>query len=237
MEGLIAHCGASKLQRQDLLALPTPEGTLTHRPVNHATLVQGIFEALAYRNIEVVGEEYAATPDGQRLFGVLNLSLVSGDIRLAIAFRNSHDKSFALGLVGGFRVFCCDNLAFSGEFVAVAKKHSKNLDVVETLALGIDRIQRKFQAQVNTIDVWKNHQLPDIRAKEIIYDAALGSVDMPKHLMKDIDQEYFNPRFDEFRPRTLWSLQNAFTSSFKLLDPIPMYRSTASLGTYFEALS
>lgn len=237
MEGLMLHAGANKLQRQDLLALPTPEGTATHRPVNHATLVQGIFEALAFRNIDVVGEEYAATPDGQRLFGVLNLSIQSGDIRLAIAFRNSHDKSFSLGLVGGFRVFCCDNLAFSGDFVAVAKKHSKNLDVVETLALGIDRIQRKFQAQVNAIDVWKNHALPDIRAKEIIYDAFMGGLDAPKHLMKDVHRHYFEPEHEEFKPRTLWSLQNGFTSALKHLEPIPMYRATASLGTYFEALN
>jgi len=233
----MVHAGATKLGRQDLLALSTPDGTATHRPVPHAGLVQGIIEALTYRHIEVVSEEYAATPDGMRLFGVLALSLASGDIRLAIAFRNSHDKSFALGLVAGFRVFCCDNLALSGEFVAVSKKHSKNLDVVETLALGIDRVQRRFQPMIQQVDVWKNHQLPDIRAKEIIFDAFVGDgLEAPKHLMKEVAREYFNPRYDEFRPRNLWSLQNAFTSSFKLLDPIPMYRATASLGTYFDTV-
>lgn len=233
---LIAHAGANRLQRQDLLALPTPEATLTHKPVSHSSLVESIFQALAYRSIDIVTEEYAATPDGARLFGVLTLSLQNGDIRLAIAFRNSHDKSFSLGLVGGFRVFCCDNLSFSGDFMAVAKKHSKNLDVVETLALGIDRIQRRFQPILNQVDVWKNHDLPDIRAKEIIYDAFTGALDAPKHLLKEVHREYFEPRFDEFRPRNLWSLQNAFTGAFKLLDPIPMYRSTASLGEYFGAL-
>lgn len=237
MEGLMVHAGAKKFGRQDLLALPTPDGTDTHRPVPHATLVQGIIEALTYRNIDVVAEEYAATSDGMRLFGVIAVSLATADMRLAIAFRNSHDKSFALGLVAGFRVFCCDNLALSGEFVAVSKKHSKNLDVVETLALGIDRVQRKFQPMVQQVDVWKNHALPDIRAKEVIFDAFVGDgLDAPKHLMKQVAREYFEPRYDEFRPRNLWSLQNAFTSSFKLLDPIPMYRATASLGTYFEAL-
>lgn len=236
MEGLFVHAGAKKLGRQDLLVLPTPEGTETHRPVPHATLVQGIIEALDYRKIDIVAEDYAATEDGQRLFGVLSLSLASGDINLAIAFRNSHDKSFALGLVAGFRVFCCDNLALSGEFVAVSRKHSKNLDVVEALALGIDRVQRKFQPMVAQVDVWKNHALPDIRAKEIIYDAFLGGLEAPKHLMKSVHSEYFEPKYEEFKPRNLWSLQNAFTSAFKQLEPIPMIRATSALGTYFEAI-
>lgn len=233
---LIAHAGAKKLGRQDLLALPTPEGTATHRPVPHSTLVSGIIESLDYRKIEVVSEEYAATEDGMRLFGVLSLSLCEGDIRLAIAFRNSHDKSFALGLVAGFRVFCCDNLAFTGEFVAVSKKHSKNLDVRETLSIGVDRVQRNFQPMIAQVEVWKNHTLPDIRAKEIIYDAFLGAVDAPKHLLKNVHDEYFNPKYPEFQPRTLWSLSNAFTSAVKLLEPIPMYKATSSIGTYFEAL-
>lgn len=233
---LIAHSGASKLQRQDLLALPTPEGTETHRPVPHSKLVEGVIEALAYRNIDIVAEEYAATPDSMRLFGVLGVSLATDDVRLAIAFRNSHDKSFALGLVGGFRVFVCDNLAFNGEFVAVAKKHSKNLNLVETLALGIDRIQRRFQPMVEQIDVWKNHALPDVRAKEIIYDAFTGALDVPKHLLKEVHREYFEPRYDEFKPRNMWSLQNAFTGAVKLLDPIPMYRATSAVGEYFAAL-
>ncbi len=234
---LMVHKGAQKLQRQDLPALFTPEATETHRPVSHATLVAGILEALAFRNIGVETEEYAATPDGMRLFGVIALALPVGDVRPVIAFRNSHDKSFALGLVAGFNVFCCDNLALSGEFVAVSKRHSKNLDVVETLALGIDRMQRRFQPMFERIDVWRNHDLPTVRAKEIIYDAFMGELDAPKHLMRAVHEHYFEPKYPQFEPRTVWSLHNAFTSSFQQLDPIPMIRATSSLGEYFERVN
>jgi hypothetical protein len=43
------------------------------------------------------------------------------------------------------------------------------------------------------------------------------------------------PRYDEFRPRILWSLSNAFTSAFKELDPIPQFKATAKLGGFLEA--
>jgi hypothetical protein len=44
---------------------------------------------------------------------------------------------------------------------------------------------------------------------------------------------YFRPQVPEFEPRTLWSLQNAFTSAFKGLEPLPQFRATASLGKFF----
>lgn len=234
---LVAHTGARKLGRQELLTLPIPASTHTHVVVPHAVMVERTIEALAYRKLEVVRDEYALTPDGLRMFGFLEINIEKDGVRLGLGLRNSHDKTFALGIIVGFRTFVCDNLAFRGEFVAVSKRHSKNVDIVEVIALGVDRAQRHFQPMMDTIDVWKNHQIPDIRAKEIIYDAVLGAVEMPKHLLKSVNQNYFEPEAEEFKPRTLWSLQSAFTSAFKELDPIPMFKATSSLGTYFEALT
>jgi hypothetical protein len=45
---------------------------------------------------------------------------------------------------------------------------------------------------------------------------------------------YFKPKYEEFRPRTIWSLSNAFTSAFKELDPIPQFKATAKLGGFLE---
>ena len=57
---------------------------------------------------------------------------------------------------------------------------------------------------------------------------------MPKYLANKVHDSYFEPRYDEFRPRTLWSLSNAFTSAFKELDPIPQFKATAKLGGFLE---
>jgi hypothetical protein len=45
---------------------------------------------------------------------------------------------------------------------------------------------------------------------------------------------YFEPRYGEFRPRTIWSLSNAFTSAFKELEPIPQFKATAEFGEFLE---
>jgi hypothetical protein len=44
----------------------------------------------------------------------------------------------------------------------------------------------------------------------------------------------FEPRYEESRPRTIWSLSNAFISAFKELDPIPQLRATTKLGEFLE---
>ena len=238
MQGLILHKGAQQIGRQDLLALPTPEATDTHKPIAHSRVISGLIEALTYRKLDVVREAYGITPDGMRMFAFLEVNVESGGLRLGIACRNANDKAFALGLVAGYRTFICDNLALRGEFQAITRKHSKALEagLQDVLAVGVDRVQRQFEPMLAQVDAWRNHRLPDIRAREIIYDAFVyDRIDAPKHLMREVDRHYFAPEHEEFKPRTLYSLQNAFTSAFQKLEPIPMFRATTSAGEYFSA--
>ena len=51
---------------------------------------------------------------------------------------------------------------------------------------------------------------------------------------KRVHDFYFEPAFEEFKPRTVWGLSNAFTSAFKELDPIPQFKATAKLGSFLE---
>src|SRR5712664_1185468 len=41
--------------------------------------------------------------------------------------------------------------------------------------------------------------------------------------------------YEEFKPRSIWSLSNAFTSAVKALEPIPQFEATAKLGEFLEA--
>lgn len=234
---LVLHSGATRFGRQDLLALNTPPPTETHVPIPHASLVEATLEALAYRKITVVRDEYGLTPDGMRMFGFLEVDIESNGVRLAIGIRNSHDKVFTLGMVVGYRTFVCDNLAFRGEFSALSRKHSKHINLVETVALGVDRAQRHFLPLQEEIAVWQNFQLPDGRAKEVIYRAFIqAELDVPRHLARIVHKNYFEPEHEDFQPRTLWSLSNAFTSAFKVLDPIPQMKAAAALGTYLDTV-
>lgn len=45
---------------------------------------------------------------------------------------------------------------------------------------------------------------------------------------------YLEPKYEEFRPGTICSLSNAFTSALKGLEPIPQFKATAKLGEFLE---
>ena len=73
-------------------------------------------------------------------------------------------------------------------------------------------------------------------AKVVIYEAFVeGKLEAPKHLARAVHDLYFEPTYEEFQPRTIWSLSNAFTSSFKELEPIPQFRATAKLEEFLES--
>lgn len=79
-------------------------------------------------------------------------------------------------------------------------------------------------------------ELTDVTAKVVIYEAFVeGKLEAPKHLARRVHDLYFEPRYEEFRSRTIWSLSNAFTSAFKELHPIPQFKVTAKLGEFLES--
>jgi hypothetical protein len=232
---LISNSG--KITREELAQVPTPPGTITHRPVSHHEIVEALVETLSFRHIGVVGEEYAVSGDGMRMFGVLDLEAAFDGCHFAIGLRNSHDKSFRLSCTVGVRVFVCENLAFSGDFTPVLAKHSKNFSLQDSLAVGVDRMQRSFEPMRRQVEAWREQQLSTATAKLVIYRAFVeGDLDAPRHLAQAVHELYFNPRHDEFQPRTMWSLSNAFTSAFKELDPIPQFKATAKLGAFLDAV-
>jgi hypothetical protein len=120
---LMIHAGANALTYDDLRGVPIPLGTDTHVPVAHHEIVELVRYTLGFYGHEVVQEDHAVTPDGMRYFGLFSLKSPYGDYTDLLGLRNSHDKSFPIGIAFGSRVFVCDNLAFIGEHV-IRRKHT-----------------------------------------------------------------------------------------------------------------
>lgn len=119
----------------------------------------------------------------------------------------------------GYRVFVCDNMSFHGDFTPVLAKHTKNFQLNKALSSGVDDMQRNFQPMVKAVERWREAQLSDVTAKLLIYRAFTeGELEAPRRLDRVVHEMYFNPEHEEFQPRTMWSLSNAFTSAFKELE-------------------
>src|SRR6478752_5864751 len=97
---------------------------------------------------------------------------------------------------------------------AGAGQTHQSFNLIDTLAVGVDRIQRNFEPLERQVETWRTMQITDDAAKFILYSAFIdGKLEAHRSLLPEVHRLYFEPRFEEFSP-TMWSLSNAFTSAF-----------------------
>src|SRR5437016_8997180 len=147
--------GNAKLSRQELALVPAPHSTLTHQVIPHHEVIGALVETLGFRHIGVHKEEYAVSKDGMKMFGIMELETTFNGCRFALGIRNSHDKTMRLAMTVGYRVFVCENMAFTGDFEPVLAKHSKNFSLQNALSIGVDSMQRNFAPLIETVDRWR----------------------------------------------------------------------------------
>ena len=216
----------------ELKNLPLPETTSTFKPVPFYDFVTKVLDGLYDRRMRTVNEQYIISSDGMKLFGLLELEHEYDGVRFAVGLRSSNDKSMKLALACGYRVMCCSNGMLSGDFMPLAVKHSAKLDIDDSLALGIDRIRRRFGNLQSEISEKKARELTTGNAESLIYKAFTAGK-FPISLFRTVHKEYFvEPSYKEFAPRNLFSLENAFTTSFKKLQPIQQFEATSKLAKF-----
>lgn len=216
---LCLHCGARNVKRDDLGGIVTPAGTDTHRPIGHLELVTTVEQQLAtVGNMRIVHETFGMTPDGMRMFGLLqvaNCQETGDDYAYVLGLRNSNDKAFPAGVCVGSGVFVCDNLSFSSE-ITLARKHTKHIldDLPALVATTIGQLASHWTDQNTRIAAYKNTPLDDDQAIALLIKAYRQDV-FNWNRGNDILNEWDKPRHEEFAPRTLWSFFNAVTECLK----------------------
>lgn len=237
---LMAHCGTEKISREDLALIASPEGTRTHKPVAHIDVVKAVIETLGFRKINVIRDEYAVDKTGMKMFGVMDLEEEFCGCRFSIGLRNSNDKSMRLALTIGYRVFVCDNMAFSGDFTPVLAKHSASFNLIDLVSIGVDKIQRNFEPLIKQVQLWQDMPISPNDARLAIYWAFVDKMaHLPAKLMREVHRLYFED--ERFEANRIWRLSNAFTSALKELDPVQQFPATAKVGqfltTYFKEVA
>src|SRR6266436_3814222 len=207
---LIAHSGAEYIDREGLRTLETPQGTQTWTPIPHYELVTALEGQLKARGISIVKEQFAVQK--AKLFGVLDTDYgVTEEGGAAIGIRTANDKSLALQLAIGFRIFVCDNMAFHGDLIALKRKHTANLDLHKEFAEGIGRYVRDYPKLQENITWWKERTVSKERGKQLIYDI---------FRQKIVPTRLFHPAavdWEAAEDKTMWTLQNSISNHIKTL--------------------
>ena len=205
--GMLLHCGAEIVSREQLFAVPTPPGTQTWYPLSHRTILGEVETQLESSGFTILEETHAI----------------------------SHGMTYPAGLVAGTRVFVCDNLCFSGE-VRISRKHTRfaERDLRHLTARAVGQLGDRFSGLDQRVLTYKEERITNKRAHDIIIRAVDCAAITPVQIPSVLEQ-WRRPAFEDFTNRTAWSLWNAFTEVFKTVNPHSALRRGEALHGLFDA--
>lgn len=233
---LIVHRGGWEATKAGLAAVPVPEPTESYHPVPYGRLVEEVELHVPRFGLTVQSATFALARTGGQMFGVLTCTNGKPveDHALAIGIRNSYDRSLSVGLVAGTRVFCCDNLAFSGE-VKMSRKHTVNVfrdlpDLIYRMLSQVSSMRERIDQEITDM---KNAGLDRQTAHHLMVEAVRAGV-VPASWIPKVLRAWDEPAHEEFRLRTAWSLFNAFTEVQKQTSPRAQMEGSLRLSTLFR---
>jgi hypothetical protein len=226
--GLCYHDEGDMLMTRDMLATLPPVAPLGNRhcPVPFYETVDLVTETLDRQGFNVIKQEFVCNKDRTRMFGVMAVSpdrnvlegeFIPKDAEFVVGLRRSVDESLPAGIVLGSRVFCCSNLAFSGE-VKLQTRQTTHIRarMPGLVSAAIQQLPGMMQREVQRIEQMKDTHMnrPDqqLMMVELYKRGALNS----QQLGKAVD-ELDVPSFDthaEYQDRMFFAF-NAATQAFK----------------------
>ena len=157
---LLAHSDTNRVPEAAVMAVVEPDFTDTWHPISHAKVVNALDQAVEGRDLAVINKTYSLSQNGQKMFGVWDIDSGHEGGCYSLGFRNSTDKSMALGMTAGDKVFVCDNMCFSGDYIAF-RKHTGGLNLDEMICMADKAIQITME-KMGAFKAWHDG-LRDVR--------------------------------------------------------------------------
>ena len=216
---------------RQVVATPRFHSTRSFHPLNHSEALDAVEEVMENVGLRIDNSENGVSRKSFVLSGsndrlnaqmAANLPLVNpidAESGMKVVILNSWDKTRALTVGFGSEVFVCNNGCVFAEQV-IGRKHTTNImdDLPGLLSEAIGKVeeyadyQRQFFARLRDIS------LTDIQVNDFIIRASVDHDVVGPAEVNRVVEQWRNPAFDDFKPRTAWSLHNAFTEVNKRMQ-------------------
>lgn len=203
--------GNNRVSETEVMAVPAVAFTKTFHPIHHSNVIQAVKEGIQAVGMDIVKAEYVLSSEGKKMFGVYDLSHSNGELCWSIGIRNSMNKSMSLGITAGTRVFVCQNLCFSGEFLAF-RRHTSGLDIDELSFLAYQSMKKMIpllKAFQNWHEGLKKYSLSEIDLKILLVEILTNNV-IPASKFHTFRNLYGNVYADN-----LWGFHETVTDILK----------------------
>ena len=133
-----------------------PEPTSTHVPIPHFRVVDLVATTVGMSGTRSRPSTTASPRTALATSGSCRSAAPTRGYEDTVGLRNSHDKSFPVGIAFGSRVFVCDNLAFLADTV-IKRRHTANAkrDLPGLVGELIEPLALQREAQANTFERYR----------------------------------------------------------------------------------
>ena len=230
----------NKVNAEQLMRVETPKAADRFKPIPHFSLVKMTRDAIARAGLKVSLEEHSLARGGQRYFGGFALKgadINGGDREIVLGLRNAHDKSFAASVCVGNRMMVCENLCFSSD-IKLARRHTTNIiaDLPRVLSDAVARVVCHWADMGKRIELYKEMEISRDRAADLLIDLVDAKAFPARDIYATV-QEFRNPRHEEFKGGTLWTLYNSITENLKGGDLSRLPFRTMTAQSIFDRIA
>ena len=182
---------AITMTEAEIAYIPRVEHTQTWRPVHHSEVIEAMDRVLAGMGLEAEAKQYEVSQNGKDCFANLRLPVEAGGVqphnsKMLLGWRNSMQKYFALGIVGGDHIMNCSNMQFYGEFQE-SRKHTSGLNWSELVRFLTRAIAEIFARGVEYRGWFQNlagAPLPEQDRKILTFDMMERGILTPSHFRR-----------------------------------------------------
>lgn len=218
---------AETVSREKLARIPiTPRGERSERwkGVQHGELANAVVAGATEFGLKVISESWTTAKAGAHLYGKLIvrssiLSLPKG-LDAALGVRHANDGAYALQFIAGAEVLACSNGMVATIYTpGMSRRHTKGVVLAETIKLGLQKFVEGIKTVLaKEVKLLQGLTLSDDRANRILIAAGRASL-VPWSSVGKVEACWREPKHEDFKPRTAWSLFNAFTEIAKEFPP------------------
>ena len=217
--------GSGMVSESALRAIPLRvEPTDSWTPIRHADALDFVLSGLDRAGLRIADDvegrrdaSFTVANDGHKAFGQFRLTNnINENIGLMLGFANSTDKSTALKIGFGSRVFVCSNGCFFAERV-VGRKHTSRIltDIEQKIDEALADTRKYAAQQASFFGGLAEIPLTPAQVNDMTVRACKDFGIVTKGQILDVIQEYHEPSHDAFEAPTAWSYHNAVTEVLK----------------------
>ncbi|MEK0337518.1 MAG: DUF932 domain-containing protein [Nitrosopumilus sp.] len=205
--------------------------TRSFHPLTHAEALDAVELAMNKVNLHIDHSEtgnarkrFTLSGIKDRLNGQMAASLplmnpIDSETGMKVVILNSWDKTRPLKVGFGAEVFVCCNGSVFAEQV-IGRKHTTNIlnDLPHLLNEVISKVNMYAEHQRRFFQRLREITLTDEQANDFILRSVVDHECVKPAEIPHVVEQWRFPAFDDFKPRTAWSLHNAFTEVGKKIQ-------------------